>query len=170
MRHSAYSITYIATIALTLCALLVLGWLFGSRSVASFVVAYGSSLLVILSSYHAVRKRLDKELVDTADLPQSTHQSPQDSPPESTSPESVSPESRKPSFLSRFILGIQISFGLYRLLSYVVLIAGVVVLMHYGAFQIIGYVAGVLLCAIGVALLARAHLKRLESSPDSLSK
>lgn len=160
MRHSAYSITYIATIALTLCALLVLGWLFGSRSVASFVIAYGSSLLVILSSYHAVRKRLDKELVDTADLPQSTHQSPQDSPP----------ESRKPSFLSRFILGIQISFGLYRLLSYVVLIAGVVVLMHYGAFQIIGYVAGVLLCAIGVALLARAHLKRLESSPDSLSK
>lgn len=165
MRRSAYSITYIATIALTLCALLVLGWLFGSRSVASFVIAYGSSLLVILSSYHAVRKRLDKELVDTADLPQSTHQSPQDSPPESTSP-----ESHKPSFLSRFILGIQISFGFYRLLSYVVLIAGVVVLMHYGAFQIIGYVAGVLLCAIGVALLARAHLKRLESSPDSLSK
>lgn len=169
MRHSAYSITYIATIALTLCALLVLGWLFGSRSVASFVIAYGSSLLVILSSYHAVRKRLDKELVDTADLPQSTHQSPQDSPPESTS-QSTLPESRKPSFLSRFILGIQISFGLYRLLSYVVLIAGVVVLMHYGAFQIIGYVAGVLLCAIGVALLARAHLKRLESSLDSLSK
>lgn len=165
MRHSAYSITYIATIALTLCALLVLGWLFGSRSVASFAIAYGSSLLVILSSYHAVRKRLDKELVDTADLPQSTHQS----PPESTS-QSTLPESRKPSFLSRFILGIQISFGFYRLLSYVVLIAGVVVLMHYGAFQIIGYVAGVLLCAIGVALLARAHLKRLESSPDSLSK
>lgn len=169
MRHSAYSITYIATIALTLCALLVLGWLFGSRSVASFAIAYGSSLLVILSSYHAVRKRLDKELVDTADLPQSTHQSPPESTSQSTS-QSTLPESRKPSFLSRFILGIQISFGFYRLLSYVVLIAGVVVLMHYGAFQIIGYVAGVLLCAIGVALLARAHLKRLESSPDSLSK
>lgn len=164
MRRSAYSIAYSATIALTLCALFVLAWLFGSRSVISFAVAYGSSLLVIASSYHAVRKRLYKELADTADLPESTHQDALDSTPESTLP-----ESRKPSFLSRFILGIQISFGFYRLLSYVVLIAGVVVLMRYGAFQIIGYIAGVLLCAISVALLARTHLARLESSPDSQS-
>lgn len=148
--------------------------------IASFIIAYISSALVILSSYHAVQKRLRKELSENLDSGLGSLDPARDShtldSAESAARESSSPESnlakssqtdepaessapQRPSFLSRFILGVQISFGLYRLLAYIVLIVGVVWLMSAGAFHILGYVAGVLLCSINSIALQFAKAR-----------
>lgn len=106
----------------------------------SFEVAYFSTLLVIISSYYALQKRLARELKST-----------QQQAAEQDKREAAS----KGVGVSKFMLGVQLSFGLYRLLSYIVLGLCVVVLIDLGYFHIVGYVAGVLVCLCSVVILAR---------------
>lgn len=106
----------------------------------SFEVAYFSTLLVIISSYYALQKRLARELESTQQ--QAAEQDKQEA-------------ASKGVGVSKFMLGVQLSFGLYRLLSYIVLGLCVVVLIDLGYFHIVGYVAGVLVCLCSVVILAR---------------
>lgn len=66
-------------------------------------------------------------------------------------------EPAKPSPVSKFFLGIQLSFGLYRLASYIILGALLVVLMDSHTFSVIGYIAGVMVCLLSVILFRIKH-------------
>ena len=61
-------------------------------------------------------------------------------------------QEQKSSPISRFILGIQLSFGLYRVLAYLVLAVGIILLMDFGYFCVLGYIAGVIICLSSIVL------------------
>lgn len=136
-----YSLAAIVNI----CAALGITALLHISAGISFEVAYFSTLLVIISSYYALQKRLAREL-------ESTQQqvAEQDKQEDQAASKGVG--------VSKFMLGVQLSFGLYRLLSYIVLGLCVVVLIDLGRFHIVGYVAGVLVCLCSVVILRAARI------------
>ena len=127
-----------------ICAALGITALLQISAGISFEVAYFSTLLVIISSYYALQKRLARELESTQQ--QVAEQDKQDQ------------AASKGVGVSKFMLGVQLSFGLYRLLSYIVLGLCVVVLIDLGRFHIVGYVAGVLVCLCSVVILRAARI------------
>lgn len=119
----------------------------------SFFVAQVSAFLVVLSSFYAMKNKLkkarleSKESKESKDAREST-----DRKPHSAQDSTQDDEEPKPSPVSRFILGVELSFGLYRVLAYLVLAVGIVVLMDLGLFCVLGYIAGVIVCLCSIVL------------------
>lgn len=130
-------------IALALGVYFVLG--FGYA--ISFFVAQVSAFLVVLSSFYAMKNKLKKASLESKEAREST-----DRKPHSTQDSTQDDEESKPSPVSRFILGVELSFGLYRVLAYLVLAVGIVVLMDLGLFCVLGYIAGVIVCLCSIVL------------------
>lgn len=126
-------------VALALGVYFVLG--FGYA--ISFFVAQVSAFLVVLSSFYAMKNKLKKASLESKESKESI-----DRKPHSTQDD----EEPKPSPVSRFILGVELSFGLYRVLAYLVLAVGIVVLMDLGLFCVLGYIAGVIVCLCSIVL------------------
>jgi len=112
----------------------------GGHSLISFEVAYISTLLILLSSITSVKSTIKKET--------SPQYQAQETPDKST---------QKTHNLSHFILGLRISFGLYRILAYIALIVGLVLLINYEVFAVIWYIAGIMLCVLSVILFKLKH-------------
>ena len=131
-------------IGINIALALVVHFVLGFGYAISFFVAQVSAFLVVLSSFCAMKNKLKKaglEAKESADRkPHSTQDSTQDD------------EEPKPSPVSRFILGVELSFGLYRVLAYLVLAVGIVVLMDLGLFCVLGYIAGVIVCLCSIVL------------------
>lgn len=113
----------------------------------SFFVAQVSAFLVVLSSFYAMKNKLKKASLEAKESKEST-----DRKPHSTQDSTQDDEESKPSPVSRFILGVELSFGLYRVLAYLVLAVGIVVLMDLGLFCVLGYIAGVIVCLCSIVL------------------
>lgn len=116
----------------------------------NFEVAYFSTLLVILGSYYTLQKRMRQEIPQAPAQDMHHLESNKDS-------NMLDSGDKKPVPLSKFLLGIRISFGFYRLLSYIVLGIGVIVLMDYKIFNVVYYVVGVLICLLSVVLFRLKH-------------
>lgn len=112
----------------------------------SFFVAQVSAFLVVLSSFYAMKNKLKKAGLEAKESKESKESI--DRKPHSTQDD----EEPKPSPVSRFILGVELSFGLYRVLAYLVLAVGIVVLMDLGLFCVLGYIAGVIVCLCSIVL------------------
>lgn len=154
-----------------IAAFLLYFFLRGWMHAISFEAAYFSTFLVVISSYYTLKKRLDRDVANasasgaSAGAVNARVDSSLDSraPNASQTPESSTPnasdtaEPAKPSPVSKFFLGIQLSFGLYRLASYIILGALLVVLMDSRTFSIIGYIAGVMVCLLSVILFRIKH-------------
>lgn len=113
----------------------------------SFFVAQVSAFLVVLSSFYAMKNKLKKARLESKESKESA-----DRKPHSTQDFAQDDEEPKPSPVSRFILGVELSFGLYRVLAYLVLAVGIVVLMDLGLFCVLGYIAGVIVCLCSIVL------------------
>ena len=109
----------------------------------SFFVAQVSAFLVVLSSFYATKNKLKKASLQSKESKETT-----DKKFHSTQDDGES----KPSPISRFILGVELSFGLYRVLAYLVLAVGIVVLMDLGLFCVLGYIGGVIVCLCSIVL------------------
>lgn len=109
----------------------------------SFFVAQVSAFLVVLSSFYAMKNKLKKASLQSKESKETT-----DKKSHSTQDDGES----KPSPISRFILGVELSFGLYRVLAYLVLAVGIVVLMDLGLFCVLGYIGGVIVCLCSIVL------------------
>lgn len=147
---------YVVAIVINICMALGLSALLNMRAGISFEVAYFSTLLIIISSYYALQKRLAREL--------RAYTNPDSTLVQSTSPTPDQNQSDKPSStnapVSKFMLGVQLSFGLYRLLSYIIAGLAVVILIDLEVFHILGYIIGVLLCLGSVIILRVHHIRR----------
>ena len=130
---------YSLAAAVNICVALGISLFLHIPAGISFEVAYFSTLLVVISSCYALQKRLAKELESIQQ--QAGEQDKQDQ------------ATNKGIGISKFMLGVRLSFGLYRLLSYIVLGFCVVVLIDLRCFHIVGYVAGVLVCLCSVIIL-----------------
>lgn len=112
-------------------------------NVTSFEMAYFSTFLVVMSSYLSLKGKLKQETQKNLDL------SLQDD------------RGQKPHHVhrfSKFMLGLKLSLGLYRIFAYVALAIGVVVLMEYQYFRIVGYVLGIIVCLASIVLFKIKHL------------
>ena len=112
-------------------------------NVISFEMAYFSTFLVVMSSYLSLKGKLKQETQKNLDL------SLQDD------------RGQKPHQVhrfSKFMLGLKLSLGLYRIFAYVALAIGVVVLMEYQYFRIVGYVLGIIVCLASIVLFKIKHL------------
>ena len=112
-------------------------------NVTSFEMAYFSTFLVVMSSYLSLKGKLKQETQKNLDL------SLQDD------------RGQKPHQVhrfSKFMLGLKLSLGLYRIFAYVALAIGVVVLMEYQYFRIVGYVLGIIVCLASIVLFKIKHL------------
>lgn len=117
----------------------------------SFFVAQVSAFLVVLSSFYAMKNKLKKTSLESKESKESKEST--DRKPYSTQDSAQDDEELpKPSPVSRFILGVELSFGLYRVLAYLVLAVGIVVLMDLGLFCVLGYIAGVIVCLCSIVL------------------
>ncbi|BDQ26691.1 hypothetical protein [Helicobacter heilmannii] len=124
-----------------LCALLLLGfnvlcalgvfWRFQGLGVLSFEVAFLSFLLILLAGYKQLKNKLQ-----TAKEP-------------------------TPSKFFAFGLGVQISLGWLKILSYGVFLGGLFGLLHAKLLMPIAYFVGLGACLVGVLLLQA--LKRAKS-------
>lgn len=112
----------------------------------SFFVAQVSAFLVVLSSFYAMKNKLKKASLEAKESKEAREST--DRKLHSTQDD----EEPKPSPVSRFILGVELSFGLYRVLAYLVLAVGIVVLMDLGLFCVLGYIAGVIVCLCSIVL------------------
>ena len=109
----------------------------------SFEVAYFSAFLVVISSYLSLKGRLKQETQKNLDL---------------SSQDDNGQKPHQVRRFSKFALGVKLSLGLYRIFAYVALTIGVVVLMEYQYFRIIGYVLGVIVCLASIVFFKIKHL------------
>lgn len=116
----------------------------------SFFVAQVSAFLVVLSSFYAMKNKLKKASLESKESKEAREST--DRKPHSAQDCTQDDEEPKPSPVSRFILGVELSFGLYRVLAYLVLAVGIVVLMDLGLFCVLGYIAGVIVCLCSIVL------------------
>ncbi|OBV28361.1 hypothetical protein BKN38_07760 [Helicobacter sp. CLO-3] len=166
-----------------IAAFLLYFFLRGWMHAISFEAAYFSTFLVVISSYYTLKKRLDRDVANAntsgagagnearadsgadssldsrtpnaSQTPESSASTAQDF--KDSKDASDTAELAKPSPVSKFFLGIQLSFGLYRLASYIILGALLVVLMDSHTFSVIGYIAGVMVCLLSVILFRIKH-------------
>lgn len=116
----------------------------------SFFVAQVSAFLVVLSSFYAMKSRLKKHQTNATKDDEKQFQTTQNQ--HQTTQEDNDSQEQKSSPISRFILGVQLSFGLYRVLAYLVLAVGIILLMDFGYFCVLGYIAGVIVCLSSIVL------------------
>lgn len=116
----------------------------------SFFVAQVSAFLVVLSSFYAMKNKLKKAGLESKESKEARESA--DRKTNSTRDFAQDDEEPKPSPISRFILGVELSFGLYRVLAYLVLAVGIVVLMDLGLFCVLGYIGGVIVCLCSIVL------------------
>lgn len=108
---------------LNICCFIIIFYFLSNLNAYSFEVAYFSSLFVFISSYIKTQNKIKLE---------------------STSLENEK-SNQKTYDISKFALGVGLSFSLYRIISYIFLIASVIVLIELESFKIIGYFLGVVL-------------------------
>ncbi|MGX2972391.1 hypothetical protein [Helicobacter sp. T3_23-1059] len=116
----------------------------------SFFMAQVSAFLVVLSSFYAMKARLKKHQDTIANNDEKQLENMQNQ--HKTKQDDDDSQEQKSSPISRFILGIQLSFGLYRVLAYLVLAVGIILLMDFGYFCVLGYIAGVIICLSSIVL------------------
>lgn len=134
-------------IGINIALALVVHFVLGFGYAISFFVAQVSAFLVVLSSFYAMKNKLKKARLESKESKESA-----DRKPHSIQDSTQDDEEPKPSPVSRFILGVELSFGLYRVLAYLALAVGIVVLMDLGLFCVLGYIAGVIVCLCSIVL------------------
>lgn len=123
----------------------------GFNYAISFFVAQVSAFLVVLSSFYAMKSKLNKHQTNTNENLQenlANHSNTSNDKQEDDDAQ----EGTKASPISSFILGVELSFGLYRVLAYFVLAVGIIVLMDLRFFSVLGYIAGVIVCLCSIVL------------------
>lgn len=117
----------------------------------SFFVAQISAFLVVLSSFKAMKSKLKKHQTSANEYTQDRIANTNNTNNDNQDDNEVQ-ESTKSSPISRFILGVELSFGLYRVLAYFVLAVGIIALMDLQFFSVLGYIAGVIVCLCSIVL------------------
>ncbi|SQB98214.1 membrane protein [Helicobacter fennelliae] len=117
----------------------ILWYVLGLFDVLNFEVAYFSTFLVIIASYIALKNNLKYK--------QESH----------TKDELLHYQEAKKSH--KFALGVQLSFGLYRILSYTILALGIIILINSDLFRVIGYIVGVFICLASIIAFKLKHYK-----------
>lgn len=129
------------------------GAMWKNTGVINFEVGFFSFLIVLYSTYISLQKKLKRELENTP--LESTEESTSDfNTDKSNQQEQNSDKKSKPRFsFSNLILGMQLSMGIFRIIAYVILIVGIVLLMGRNIFLAIPYIIGIMICLLSVITL-----------------
>ncbi len=147
----------------------IISFALGFYNAINFEVAYFCTFLVAVSSYLTLKNKIKKDMnldsmesnfvdstnnTDLKKLDSENLKNPADSENNVDSTESTNRANQINGF-SKFALGVRISLGLYRIFAYVILAVGVILLMDYEKFRIVGYVIGVVVCLASIAFFKR---------------
>lgn len=120
------------------------GWL-------NFEVAFFSFLLVLLSAYLNLKRKIKKEILKTK-IPAEKITHKVQIPYNSEKQVDKSSDQSKFNF-SNFILGMQLSIGIFRVFAYAVLIVTLMTLMTKEMFLVVPYLVGIGICLASVVAL-----------------
>lgn len=166
--------------------------LIDAKFVISFEVAFVGAMFVFYSSYKAMAKKISnysaimgadstkdlsessvdssanarKDLIDSADLSESSVDSPKDSANSSDSNADSLKDSPKDSSdnlpkKERFFIGFKVSFGLLRLLSYAFIALSIIALINNGTFSLIPFLLGILTSTLSTTFYAMRKAKSI---------
>lgn len=107
---------------------------------------------MLLSTYINLKRKIEKEILKTQIT--SSEEMTLAQKDQYTEEESTNKRSNQTKFsFSNFILGMQLSIGFFRILSYLILILALIILMEKKIFLIMPYVIGIGICLVSIATL-----------------
>lgn len=113
---------------------LILSIFFKLLGVLNFEVGFFSFFLVLYSTYIGLKKRIQKEI----DIHESVDEDNKDN------------KNKSRFNFSNIILGLELSMGVYRILAYIILVIGIVLLIFNKVFVAPAYIIGIFVCAFSV--------------------
>ena len=131
---------------------------FGVAVIVSFEVAFFGFLLVVLGSFSGIYRRVQAEKLTLADSVQDSQSRTCNLNESNSQDKQGSPQQK--TFISKFILGTQMSFSLLRIFSYILLIGGILLLIKYHLWHTLGFFAGLslsvlTLVGIGISVMSK---------------
>lgn len=148
-------------IVCNLCVAIVCG-LWGWAHLLSFEVSFFTSMLIIYTSYRSMLNKVIAwtHIAKSNKIPTNDTKNPKENPAHTAESNLTSENNDDCDMLNKkdkFTLGIKISFGILRILSYTLLAFGVIALINNQLFSIIAFLLGTLFCsfAMGIAVFKK---------------
>ncbi|PAF49368.1 hypothetical protein BKH43_06905 [Helicobacter sp. 13S00401-1] len=130
----------------------LLGWVFG----VNFSLGALGFIFIVIASFKGMQAKSKAKIKNAKDIANLEALSKNDL--DKKDDKKQEKELLKALDTSKFSLGVELSFSLFRILAYIFIVASIVILQIFGIFHAVGYIAGI---SFIVVILIIAYIVKL---------